>query len=225
MIGLLFATLREAAPFLELVGVDADPKHVDGWPLVESPFAGVGGVRISISGMGPAAAAAAAGKLLADSGIRILVNAGICGALVDGPGFREGAVFSVCEAVHEPSDPNAPSEPILLDPGPWAHLPGARLVSVSDPVFDLCRRAALSVYGDLVDMEGAAVAWAAKSFGKPCWMLKAVTDSAGYEERKRLHRNLPRASRRLAEHLGGGLARPNPPGAANSPSNHLECQP
>ena len=98
MIGILFATEREAAPFLGMV---TSEKHQDS-PFITHVFRtsghqahGFDGV-VLIAGIGPAAAATGTRHLLDQYRLRAVVNAGICGALGDAPGV--GDIVRISEA-------------------------------------------------------------------------------------------------------------------------------
>lgn len=214
MIGVIFATMREAGPFLRGLGAEPEPNKDIRVFSGFLPGEGEKRVQVCISGMGPEAAALAAREFLCQYPVQALVNAGVCGALGDGDTFEPGKLFTVSQATREPCGPESGEAVYRLSPGPWADLPAARLVTVSTPVFEEDRRSRLAVLGELVDMEGAGVAEAAAGHGCPCWMLKGVTDTAGNNDRERLHQNLEQVSRQIARLLVTGLRqaiRPVPP--------------
>ncbi len=204
MIGILFATLEEARPFLEIAAARPGPKG--GFPLFRAtpPGAGAPPLRIGILGMGPDAALRSALAFLAGCPLSRVVNAGVCGALRGDATFGPGSVFAATWASRTDRD-GSPRGGRRLDPGPWAHLSSARLATADRPVFGGELRAALSGWADLVDMEGAAVAEAAERFGVPCTLLKGVSDHAGDGDRTALHRNLGRVSTRIAHRLTEGV--------------------
>lgn len=206
MIGVLFATLQEAEPFLEMVLAEPTTRVKLSVYNGRLPSPGNRTIRAGIMGMGPDAAEWAARSFLEDYPVKALVNAGICGALGNGPPFAPGSTFTVSHVLPEPSYANSDAGSTALYSGPWADLPKARLVTVNKPVFDSGRRYELSKFGDLVDMEGAAVAQAADLFGIPCCMIKGVTDMADKGERERLQQNVNLVSRRIARLLVDGLA-------------------
>ncbi len=84
---------------------------------------------------------------------------------------------------------------------PLPDLPQRRLISVHTPVFNDKHRTRLATDADLVDMEGAAIAWACHQHHIPCQMIKGITDSAGADEREMLHKNLPEVSDMLTTAL------------------------
>ena len=146
MIGVLFATQMEAQPFLDR-GVPE-------------------GVIVEISEeMGLEAARIATEKLVKEHGCTTIINAGVCGALNNR--LERGAVYRVSMVSIEELK-------AAVNVGIGIGL--KRLVSVEEPVFDPQRKKELSKFGELVDMEGYAIARVCEEFEIPCIMLKGVTD-------------------------------------------------
>jgi len=182
MTGILFATMEEAEPVLS---------RGRAMPLSENPFQLYrleNDTLVIISGMGPAKARKAAQTLI-EEGVSAILNAGVCGALSDEIG--RGEVFSVPRV----SDETAHS--ITLQPP--ALLPARHLVSVKDPVFQPERRRELSVLGDLVDMEGFAVAEVCAEQNIPCLIIKGVTDFGDRGGRGDIRRYLSPVSGKVAD--------------------------
>jgi 4-hydroxybenzoate polyprenyltransferase len=207
MIALLLATRDEAAPLLAALQAE----RVADAPLETHRFAARGhrpaGVLV-VTGMGPAAAAAAVRQVCDSHTVRHLVNAGICGALR--AGFAPGGIYRVTSAADGDAlvaQPASLSDRVELgaDPSPWSTLPAARLASVTAPVFGGDRRSQLAATADLVDMEGYAVARAAAEHGIPCTLIKGVSDRAAEGSRDELLRNLQQVSATVAELLLAGL--------------------
>ncbi len=207
MIALLLATRDEAAPLLAALQAEkiADAPFETHW------FAAQGrrpAGYVAITGMGPAAAAAAARQLIAERHVRCLINAGICGTLRED--IAPGGIYRIASALDGdallagPSTPAAPLE-LRTDPPLWNDLPGKRLASVSEPVFGGERRTRLAAMAELVDMEGHAVAGVAAGQGLPCILIKGVSDQACARGREDLQRNLRQVSQRVTERLLAGL--------------------
>jgi len=131
-----------------------------------------------ITGMGKTAAAAVTARALAgrtDLDRLTVVNIGTAGALHDG-----------LDGLHTPGvvlnhDINADAvralgydaeERLVVSEDPMVLATGD--VFVTDPLV----RARLAVSAQLVDMEGYAVAWAARLFGVPVRLVKHVSDNA-----------------------------------------------
>ncbi len=202
MTAIIFATDREAAPFIALA--DQQPLR-EAHPAIFGRRDGPNGPVTLISGMGPAAARLAARTAIEDWGAGRLINAGICGALRSGLAWLPGKVFAVANVRTAGNPPGLPSDPIACDHGAWPHLPPADLVTRSSPLFDAGLRKQLACWGDLVDMEGAAIAEMAHDRGLPCTLIKGITDLATEGGRADLHRRLTGVSRRIAEILAAGL--------------------
>lgn len=137
------------------------------------------GLPLVVTGIGKTAAAVATARALAAlsdlTGV-VVVNVGTAGALKDGlTGLHEpGTVLNHdinAEAIRALG--HDPHELLFLDEGhPTVLATGD--VFVTDPVV----RARLAARADLVDMEGYAVAWAARQFGVPVRLVKHVSDNA-----------------------------------------------
>ena len=163
-----------------------------------------------IGGMGPEAAKVATQRAIEDYGARRLVNAGICGALRTGRAWVPGAVFVINQAIAIDLTTLAPTGAVDCDGQAWDCLPTANLVTCDRPLFDSGLRDELASWGALVDMEGAAVAAVARDKGRPCTLIKGITDFAAEGERIELHRRLANVSRQIAEVLVAGLHQPKP---------------
>ncbi len=201
MIGVLFATHPEARPYLVLSGAKE---------VAAAPFAlfehGSPPAVIIVSGMGKVPAALAAQTLIREWHCDRILNAGVCGALVDKVGLTPGNIFRISAASEGPSGPGVPVDAIRCTGDFWQNLPAARLVTVEQPVFEAAERQRLATWGELVDMEGAVVARVAQLYGIPWDMIKGITDTADDGERINLHRNLATVSEAVAAHLSNGIS-------------------
>jgi nucleoside phosphorylase len=198
MIGLIFATMAEAVPFLsQSKAVQIDDKPFRLFKVPTQP-----NLLVSVSGMGKVAAALACQSLIREFMVDEVVNAGVCGALHDDPGNTPGALFCIATAVegdHEVFG-EAP-QPIISDGQiDWDHRV-ARLVTCDRPVFDDDERKALSATADLVDMEGAAIARVSAMYHVPWTMIKGITDAAGPQDRAALNVNLGKVSEQIGDVL------------------------
>jgi nucleoside phosphorylase len=134
------------------------------------------GARVLVTGIGKVPAAAAVARELArDPGITEVVNIGSAGALHDHlAGLHEvGRVLN-----HDLSA--GLLRRLGVDPQEWLELPAAGLRLATGDLFvtDPGVRSALAEVADLVDMEGYAVAWAARQAGVPVRLVKHVSDRA-----------------------------------------------
>lgn len=202
MIGLIFATLMEAKPFLEwsqAVRVSDHPMAVYQLPSKPQVF-------ITISGMGKVAAAVACHAQIKELKVAEVVNAGVCGALRSGAGFAPGELFCITSAAEgDHGLPDKAPRPLISDGKFDWDLPAARLITCDRPVFDADKRAALSAAGDLVDMEGAAIARVAAMYEIPWSIVKGITDAAGPVDRNVLQRNLTAVSEKVCRLLWAQL--------------------
>lgn len=137
---------------------------------------GTPSMRLLITGIGKTAAAAGTAAALAgDPAITEVVNIGSAGALRDG-----------LTGVHEARrvlnhDISADAIRALgHDPQEWLTLGSGEVTLATGDVFvsDPLVRGRLAEVADLVDMEGYAVAWAARAAGVPARLVKHVSDNA-----------------------------------------------
>jgi len=209
MTGLLLATQKEAAWLIERLGAT---KLADR-PIATYAFAPAGGRdggEIVISGMGPAAAAAAAEYLIERRDVDVVVNVGICGAVSED--FEPGDLVQITGVVDgDAAAAGRPVTPVPCQAGPWAYLESTRLATVETPVFEPERRDAIAPYAAVVDMEGLAVAHACADCGVTLHMLKGVTDFADDGGKDAIQRNIASVSAALAEVVVAGLDRMGSP--------------
>jgi adenosylhomocysteine nucleosidase len=201
MIGILCATRREAAPLIERLKAESmTEERPRAWS-----FALADGRRgvLAVSGMGPTKAAAATEKLVVDHGAKEILNVGICGALRDDLPVTSLCWINLATATTRPDEPWPAREAPALPP--WNSLPARRLVTSPTPVFSRAKRSELSALGDVVDMEGAAVAKVATQHARPWTMLKGISDHADGKGPAVLLQNIDSLSARLAQLVVDGL--------------------
>jgi len=178
MTAVVFATLPEAEPFLDRVNA----RRIAEFPRPVYRFALSGDVEdglVILSGVGLANARTAVEWAVREHDIDFIVNAGICGIVRAGPAV--GEVFRVDEVFDGDAllrGETVSGQPCSVDRNPWQNLNGARLASVTDPVFESARKTVLGTTVDLVEMEGLGVVRACVSAGLPVALLKGVTDTA-----------------------------------------------
>jgi 4-hydroxybenzoate polyprenyltransferase len=141
-----------------------------------------------ICGMGMDAAREATEKLIRDHGCDTIINAGVCGALNNR--LKRGSVYRVSTVSTE-------------------HLKAAvkvgvgfglkNLVTVDEPVFQPQRKLELSKYGELVDMEGYAVARVCEELDVPCILIKGITDFGNHDGKGDIQKHIDPVSRTVAE--------------------------
>ena len=201
MVGIVFATHREAAPFL----IDSAATRLADDPMTlfrPGKTAAINAI-VAISGMGKVAAAMSAMHLVLKWKVAALINIGLCGWLGDPSACGVGDILRIHHAVEGDCDRFGAGEAALAcDLGWFPELEAARLVTCDRPVFDADERQALSAIADLVDMEGAAIARVAALYQVPWTMIKGITDTAASsQDRSSLHANLSKVSEKIADVL------------------------
>ena len=114
MIGIVYATRREADPFL----VKSAARPLAERPLTLFRTYGNGSVDsiVAVSGMGKVAAALAATHLVLTFPTAMLINAGICGCLSRIPQWPVGQLFRISQAVEGDCDRMGRREAALACP-------------------------------------------------------------------------------------------------------------
>ena len=166
--GLLMATMLEARPFVERLGLEKQERK---------PFEiyGNGKLALIISGIGKANAAAACSYLILRKKPSFVCNLGAAGAM--------SAEHSLGEIRHI-SKVLEPDRPELKSGRPHEHrpdvlkgFPTAILATQDKPMKSLEERKAVSLLAHLADMEGAAVVQTCRHFGTKCHVFKFVSDT------------------------------------------------
>ncbi len=205
MVGIVFATRREADPFL--AQTSAEP--LGSQPVLGFRIAGEG-LRpcvALISGMGKVAATIAAMHLVLVHRSSALVSAGLCGRLTLDDRWSIGDLLRISTAVEGDCDRFGEKENAVACDTRWfSRLQPARLVTCDRPVFDAAWRSRLAAIADLADMEGAAVARVGKLYGIPCAMIKGISDAADESGRQDVASHIDWVSGRIAAALVGDLS-------------------
>lgn len=198
MIGIIFATRFEARPFLSLTRASQVCDQPFKLYATRSPH----GLPIMISGIGKVAAAVACHELIREHAIDYLLNAGSCGALHDSPELEICRLVRIATAVEGDHTPFEKHLTPLPSAGRLAvDLPNVGLVTSDKPVFDPRAKACFGRLGDVVDMEGAAIARTAALYDVPWDMIKGVSDPADNIDHDLLRRNIVRVSEKIAQVL------------------------
>lgn len=198
MLGIIFATQTEANSFLNLCkAVQLDDGPITIYQIPSRP-----NLVVAISGMGKVAASVACHAMIRELKVSEILNTGACGALISGARYRPGTLFSITSVMEGDHALMGKEPQALISDGEteW-DLPPARLVTCDMPVFDTAKRKTLSAKGELVDMEGAAIARVAAMYQIPWTMVKGVTDSAGPLDRATLKANLAMVSNKIGQLL------------------------
>ena len=168
VVGVIMATLLEAEPFIEALGM----KKVQEGPLVVYRQEGI---VLVISGIGKVNAAVATAACCTLFHPHHLLNLGAAGAT--GPSHPMGEICHITKVIEY-------DRPLLRGNGPHVHtpevLPGFReatLATQDRAVIDAGHRREVSAVAELVDMEGSAVVQAGHRLGTPCVLFKFVSDT------------------------------------------------
>jgi 4-hydroxybenzoate polyprenyltransferase len=140
-----------------------------------------------ISGMGMDAARKATEELI-ERGCTSIINAGVCGALNNR--VERGAVYRISQVSTE-------KLAAAVNVGMGVGL--KKLVTVDEPVFQPDRKKELSRNGELVDMEGYAVARVCEEYNIPCIMIKGVTDFGDADGKADIQKHIAPVSETVAE--------------------------
>jgi nucleoside phosphorylase len=194
MLTFLFATKREAAPLLER----CDARIVCQTPYkimqITLPASRVTAHLIA-GGIGRRNITRALAYVHTHYPVSHLVNAGICGSLADR--LNVGDMVTIRRVAHE-----GEANHFELS---WAHdntvLRNVDLLTVDDPVFCRERRAILAAQGDVVDMEGYAIAEFCEAHGISCEMVKGVSDAADEKAQRIMRSTLDTVSLTVADQL------------------------
>lgn len=169
VIGLLMATMLEAQPFVERLGLQV---------YEQKPFEIYGNEQflLIISGIGKAnAAAASAYLLLMRKQLPCVFNLGAAGALDNR--HPMGNVYHVNRIV-EPDRPGLRTGiPHEHQPDIIEGFPTASLATQDKPVIDTEDRKQISLNARLADMEGASVVQTCRRFQTKCYVFKFVSDT------------------------------------------------
>lgn len=128
---------------------------------------------LAADGPGPQLAARAVRQACAAGRIRAIVSTGTCGAL--DPALQPGDIFVATEVT---CPDTAAAFPARIPATRKPHRRGV-LVSVNRIVPTATEKAALSRFGQAVEMEAAAVAAEAHDSGLPFYAVRVVLDGAG----------------------------------------------
>ena len=181
VIGLVMATLLEAAPFIE--DLSLPEREAEPFRLYEGDR-----IALIVSGIGKANAALACACLIQTRRPVLVCNLGAAGA-TDGR-CALGECYHISRVVE-------PDRPHLRSGLPHEHLPDvldglplAVLATQDRPLREPAERESAAVHAPLADMEGAAVVQACRRFGLKCFLFKFVSDTPGRRTNAEIVRNI-----------------------------------
>jgi len=211
MVGFVFATYREAKSFLYQVKagkINDEPFSCFEFSYPNMQEKGI----VLISGMGKEKAGLATRYLINRYHVSIVINAGICAATIDK--IKVGEVFRVVQVREENSQSSAAQQDISVSEDkflrianklPSSGLPEARLVTVDTPVFEPERKKNIRAWGELIDMEGAAIAAVCEEYDIPWYLVKGISDHADHNGKQAIQNNIESVSETIAQQLVAAL--------------------
>jgi len=165
---IVMATMLEAKPFVS--GMSLRQTRKIPFRLYQN-----NDILLIISGIGKANAAMATAYTCLKFKPAWILNLGAAGATHSG--YDLGEIFHIQKIVE-------PDRPDLKTGKPCVHQPDllkgfkTTILATSDrAVLDPKERKAISVSADLIDMEGASVVQASRTFRKNCYLFKFVSDT------------------------------------------------
>jgi adenosylhomocysteine nucleosidase len=162
------ATMLEAKPFV--LGMSLRQTREIPFRLFQNER-----ILLIISGIGKANAAMATVYGCMQFKPACICNLGAAGAAHFG--YDLGEIFHIQKIV-EPDRPDFNSrKPRVHQPDLLAGFKKAILATSDRPVLNPKERKELSINADLIDMEGASVAQACRTFNKKCYLFKFVSDT------------------------------------------------
>lgn len=197
MLGILFVTAEEAAPFLQTY----ERGRFDG--LTEGDTFHDEQVLVTIIGTGKIKATLRTERLLQTHKLTRLVHAGTCTSLKDE--LKPGTIVAASQVFEgdriELAAPTYPRMPLaVID----LNLTTGTLVTQDHTVQDTEEFTYWQRIADFSDMTGYAVAYVAATHGVPCHVTKVVSGHLQQED-PNLRRTLNMAHERLSEYLTGNM--------------------
>lgn len=181
VIGLVMATLLEAAPFIKDLSLRE-------WESEPFGLYGDGRIVLIVSGIGKANAAMACAFLIQTRRPSLVCNLGAAGA-ADGR-CALGECYHISRVIE-------PDRPHLRSGLPHEHLPDvldgfalAALATQDRPLREPAERESVASSAQLVDMEGAAVVQACRRFGVKCFLFKFVSDTPDQRQNAEIVKNI-----------------------------------
>lgn len=192
MIAFVFATEREARPFLKKY----ERGRFDGLP--EGEMASDDHILATITGVGKIKAALRTERLLRSEKFSRIVHPGTCTSL--NPDFQLGAIVGASQVFEgdriELSAPTYPRMPLEV---PFEIETGTLVTQDHSPLEE-SEQSYWQRIADLSDMTGYAVAYVAATYGIPCNIVKVVTGFM-YKENEKLQQTLEKAHESMTDFL------------------------
>ena len=171
VIGLIFATMTEAKPFIQGMALEK---------VESAPFSVFEKARIVlvVSGVGKTNAAMAAFHCCQTFHPALVCNLGAAGA-TDGS-FTLGDILHVTEVIEYDRPELRSNKPHVHSPHVLEGFPFAKVATQDTPVMDADKRKEIASFAALVDMEAASIIQACGKFQTKCVIFKFVSDTPGH---------------------------------------------
>ncbi len=181
LIGLIFADMLEAEPFIKRLSLRVSEKE----PFIMYTNGRLG---LVISGIGKANAAMACAYFIAKFHPSCICNLGAAGAA--DKQYHLGECYHITRVIE-------PDRPHLKTGLPHEHIPGildafsnVTLATQDRPVIDPEERSEIGVHAQLVDMEGASVVQVCRRFRTRCYLFKFVSDTSDHLRGRDIAKNI-----------------------------------
>jgi adenosylhomocysteine nucleosidase len=168
LIGLIFATMTEAKPFVQ--GMALEKIENTPFSVFEKAL-----IVLIISGIGKANAAMAAFHCCQTFHPDVICNLGAAGATDDS--FALGDIVHITEVIEYDRPELGSNKPLVHVPHVLKGFPLAKVATQDTPVIDPVKREEITSFAGLVDMEAASIIQACGKFQTKCVIFKFVSDT------------------------------------------------
>jgi nucleoside phosphorylase len=193
MIGIVFATLDEARPFLQNFKRGRFDGLTEGETFHDDDF------LVSLTGIGKIKATLRTERLLQRYHPEMLIHAGTCTTLSDD--LKVGTLVAASQVFEgDRIELAAPTYPRMPLDTPFKNLPGGTLVTQDHTVQGQSELSYWQRIAEMSDMTSYAVAYVAATHGVPCHILKVVSGHIQRED-KNLRKTLATAYNTLSDFL------------------------
>ena len=175
------ATYSEAVPFLRRLEME----QVENEPF---PVYKYDGFYLMITGIGKINSAIATSYLINAYKIKNMLNIGAAGATSGN--YDIGDILHIDKSLEYNDRKDEKQEHRIFSPDVLRGFKIATLSTHVNPVLDPVERLKVSVYADLVDMEGAPFIYACRAFLTGSYLFKVVTDTIDHNEIPEIIKNI-----------------------------------
>ncbi len=192
MLAYIFATLREAGPFIQKL----QPNNLNTLKTHRFTEITIKNIKrvISLCGIGIESARKNIQAIREQYPITEVLNIGICGTVKDE--LPINSLYTVSETFYWPDKEKGVYKSNLKL---FKNLKEVKLATCKEPIFNTELRKKISKYGDIVDMEGAAIAQKCEEYAISYSFLKGVSDKADVGHKKILYQNIDKLAQKMAD--------------------------